>query len=105
MDQYIGLDVSLKETHLYVVDAQGVVLAQGREVTHPELLAKTIRSLAPAARVVVLETGGQSSWLQRALLALGVPAVIVDSLRAKAALPCRINKSDIDDGGLNYGDT
>jgi hypothetical protein len=44
------LDVSLKETHICVVDAQGVVLARGREVTHPELLAKTIRSLAPVAR-------------------------------------------------------
>lgn len=97
MKQYIGLDVSLKETHICVVDGDGAVLARGREVTHPELLAKAIRSLAPAARVVVLETGGQSSWLQRGLSALGVPAVIVDARRAKAALSCRLNKTDAND--------
>ena len=31
MEQYIGLDVSLKETHFCVVDVAGVVLARGRE--------------------------------------------------------------------------
>jgi len=60
-------------------------------------LAATIVRLAPAARVVVLETGGQSSWLQWDLEALGVPAVIVDARRAKAALLCRMNKTDPND--------
>jgi len=97
MEQYIGLDVSLKETHICVVDGAGAVLARGREATQPELLAKAIEALAPAVRVVVLESGGQSSWLQRELSALGVPAVIVDARRAKAALSCRLNKTDAND--------
>lgn len=97
MEQYIGLDVSLKETHICVVDAAGTVLARGREATQPELLAAAIGRLSPSARLVVLETGGQSSWLQRALSALGVPAVIVDARRAKAALSCRMNKTDAND--------
>ena len=97
MEQYVGLDVSLKETHICVVDGAGTVIARDREVTHPELLAAAIERLAPAARVVVLETGGQSSWLQRELVALGVPAVIVDARRAKAALSCRLNKTDAND--------
>ena len=97
MDHYVGLDISLKETHICVVDGAGAVLARGRETTHPELLAATITRLAPSARVVVLETGGQSSWLQRDLEALGVPAVIVDARRAKAALSCRMNKTDPND--------
>lgn len=97
MEQYIGLDVSLKETHICVVDESGAVVARGREVTHPELLAKAIEALAPALRSVVLESGGQSSWLQGALSALGIPAVIVDARRAKAALSCRLNKTDAND--------
>ena len=97
MEQYIGLDVSLKETHICVVDGAGAVLARGREATQPELLAKAIGRLAPAVRVVVLESGGQSSWLQRELSALGVPAVIVDARRAKAALSCRLNMTDVND--------
>ena len=57
MEQYVGLDVSLKETHYCVMDSAGDVVARGREVTHPELLARALGRDAPAARVVVLETG------------------------------------------------
>jgi predicted NBD/HSP70 family sugar kinase len=35
MEQYIGLDVSLKETHICVVDGSGAVVARCREATHP----------------------------------------------------------------------
>tara|TARA_R110001606_G_scaffold171136_1_gene316772 strand:+ start:266 stop:1297 length:1032 start_codon:yes stop_codon:yes gene_type:complete len=97
MEQYIGLDVSLKETHICVVDRDGTVQARGREATQPELLAAAIRRLAPQAQLVVLETGGQSSWLHRELTARDVPAVIVDARRAKAALSCRMNKTDAND--------
>jgi len=97
MEQYIGLDVSLKETHICVVDGTGAVVCRGREVTHPELVAAAIGRLAPSARVVVLETGGQSSWLQGGLAAEGIGAVIVDARRAKAVLSCRLNKSDAND--------
>lgn len=97
MEQYIGLDVSLKESHICVVDETGAVLARGREVTHPALLAKAMEALAPSLRLAVLETGGQSSWLHGALSALGIPAVIVDARRAKAALSCHLNKTDAND--------
>jgi len=97
VEQYVGLDVSLKETHFCVVDAAGNEQVRGREVTHPELLVSALARHAPSARVVVLETGGQSSWLQRELEAAGVPAVIVDARRAKAALSCRLNKTDAND--------
>ena len=94
MEQYVGLDVCLKEIHYCVVDAGGGEVARGREVTRPDLLAA---ALVRSARVVVLETGGQSSWLQRGLEAAGVPVVIVDARRAKAALSCRLNKTDVND--------
>ncbi len=97
MEQYVGLDVSVKETHYCVVDGTGAVVARGREATHPELLAGALRVHAPAARVVVLETGGQSSWLQAALEGLGLPAAIVDARRARLALSCRLNKTDAND--------
>lgn len=54
MEQYIGLDVSLRETHISVVDAAGTVVARGREVTQPELLADAITWLAPSGITVTL---------------------------------------------------
>jgi transposase len=97
MKYYIGLDVSLKETQVCVVDESGGIIGRHREVTHPALLAALISKVSVAVETVVLETGGQSSWLQRELLALGVPAVIVDARQAKAALSCRMNKTDVND--------
>ena len=61
MEQYVGLDVSLKETHIWVVDGAGAVIARDREVTHPELLAAAIGRLAPAARVVGVGGGASTS--------------------------------------------
>ncbi len=46
MEQYVGLDVSLKETHYCVVDADGVELARGREVTRASL-QKNARTFDP----------------------------------------------------------
>lgn len=97
MEEYVGLDVSLKETEICVVDAGGAIAARDRVSTEPDLLAAALERLAPRAITVVLETGGQSSWLQRELAARGLPAVIVDARRAKAALSCRMNKTDTND--------
>jgi transposase len=97
MEQYVGLDVSLKETEVCVLDVRGSELARGRVATAPEALAGWLLEHAPEAVVAVLETGGQSSWLCEGLEALGVPAVIVDARRAKKALSCRINQTDAND--------
>ena len=97
MEHYVGLDVSLKETHFCVLDGAGSVVFRGREATHPELLSRALARHAADARVVVLETGGQSSWLHGALADRGVAAVIVDARRARLALKCRLNKTDAND--------
>ncbi len=97
MEHYIGLDVSVKETHICAVDGKGEVVGRGREVTQPELLAQAIKDLSSSPLVVVLETGGQSSWLHGELVAHGLPVVIVDARRAKAVLNCRLNKTDAND--------
>ena len=66
MDQYVGLDVSLKETHFCVVDGTGAVLARVREVAHPELLARALTRHAPAGA-----GGGSGDWRAVKLAATG----------------------------------
>lgn len=58
MEQSIGLDVSLNETHICVVDGSGRVVSRGREVTHPELVAAAIRRLAPRAGLLFSRRAG-----------------------------------------------
>ena len=97
MSYYVGMDVSLKETHLCVLRDGGEIVARGRVASEPAALAAWLGAHAPDALRVVLETGGFSSWLASGLQALGVRAVIVDARLAKKALSGRANKSDAND--------
>ncbi len=49
MEQYVGLDVSLKETSICVLDGSGETVWQGEVSTSVETLARSIRRKAPHA--------------------------------------------------------
>jgi len=97
MSYYVGLDVSLKETHICVRVPGGRVAASGCVATCPVAIAAWLGAHAPGAETVVLETGGLSSWLCEGLCEQGVGAVIVDARLAKGALSGRANKNDAND--------
>ncbi len=95
--QYVGLDVSQKETALCVVDQGGKVLFESKIPTDPGVLARVIRKRAPAAERIGFETGTMSFWLWHELKRIGLPVVCVDARHAHAALSVRMNKSDPND--------
>ena len=97
MDDYIGLDVSLKETAISV-RRDGKRIWRGKCSSDPSLLAEVIRQRAPLARRVVFETGPLSVWFYHALSAEGLPAICIDARHAKAALDMAPNKTDANDG-------
>lgn len=57
MTQYVGLDVSMKETKLHVLDEAGQRVWRGRCATEPAAIAATVRRYAPTAVRIGLETG------------------------------------------------
>ena len=57
MEQYVGLDVSLKETSLCVVDQTGTTLWQGKCASTPECIAAVLTRRAPGATRIGLESG------------------------------------------------
>jgi len=97
MDQYVGLDVSLKSTAICVVDARGKIVREGVVVSDPEAIATFIASYAPEAVRIGLESGATSTWLWTELKQLGLPVICIDARHAKAALKMQINKSDRND--------
>ena len=97
MDQYVGLDVSLKETFVCVVDASGEVVCEKSVGTTPETIAKFIEKRAPSAVRVGLESGLLSTWLWHGLRALDVPVVCLDARHAASALKMQVNKTDRND--------
>jgi transposase len=85
MEEYIGLDISLKDTAISV-RRNGKRVWRGKCASDPQLLAAVIRERAPQAKRVVFETGPLSVWFYHELTAQGVPAICIDARHAKAAL-------------------
>jgi transposase len=97
MAEYVALDVSLRSTSVHIVDQQGRRLWRGTCPTDATAMVDTIRRHAPAVERVGLETGMLSTWLCHELAEAGLPVVCMDARQAKAALSCRINKTDAND--------
>jgi transposase len=85
MEYFAGLDVSMEETHVCVVDRDGAVV---RETKVPSIPADIEAALsgAPACRRVVFETGRMAPMLYHGLTECGVPVVCIESRQAHQAL-------------------
>jgi transposase len=97
MEYYVGLDVSLKQTSICVVDQSGSVVREGVVDSDPEAISVYVRSKAPGAVRIGLETGPTSTWLWTELKRFGLPVICIDARHAKAVLKMQINKSDRND--------
>lgn len=96
MKQFIGLDVSLKDTFISVRE-EGRRVWRGKCASDPKLIAEVIRKRAVNAERVVFETGPLSTWFYHALTRDGLPAICIDARHAKAVLDMAPNKTDAND--------
>lgn len=96
MNQYIGLDVSLKDTAISIRQ-DGKRIWRGKCPSDPKLLAETIRKHAPRVRRVVFETGPLSTWFYHALTAEGMPAICIEARHAQKVLNETLDKTDAND--------
>ena len=96
MEEYIGLDVSMKETSVSIRRA-GERIWRGKCASDPRTIAELIRKRAPAVKRVVFETGPLSIWFYHSLRTEGLPAICIDARHAKAALDMATNKTDAND--------
>jgi len=63
VEYYVGLDVSLKRTSICVVNQTGSVVREAAVDSDPEAIAGFVRSNAPGAVRIGLETGPTATWL------------------------------------------
>ena len=71
MRHYVGLDVSLKETAICVVDETGIVVREGKAPSEPEEISDWLSGLGFPVAKVGLEIGGLARWLYAELRGLG----------------------------------
>ena len=97
MEYFAGLDVSIEETAICVVGDDGKVVLETEVPTEPELIAEALERFAGRLRRVGHEAGSVSPWLHAGLLALGLPAVCLETRHVRAALSAQRNKTDAAD--------
>jgi transposase len=85
MKYFAGLDVSMEETHVCVIDQDGKVILEARTPTAPKAIAAAL-ARGPAVERVLFETGRMAPSLFHGLTALGLPVVCVESRQAYQAL-------------------
>jgi transposase len=94
VEHYAGIDVSLQQSSVCVVDATGRIVRETRVASEPEALARFFRELGVPLTRVGLEAGPLSQWLHAGLVAAGLEAVLLETRHVKAALSAMIVKSD-----------
>jgi transposase len=97
MEYYVGLDVSLKQTSICMVNQMGSVVREGVVDSDPEAIAAFVKSQASGVVRIGLETGPTATWLWTELKRLGLPVICIDARHAKAVLKMQINKNDRND--------
>lgn len=85
MDYFAGLDVSMEETSICVVDREGIVVHEAKAASTPEEICSAL-GRAPQCRRVVFETGRMAPMLHHGLIDRGVPVICIESRHAYQAL-------------------
>src|SRR5260221_12263829 len=83
MDHFAGLDVSVKETSICIVDDTGRIVREVKVASEPEALLKVLGSQAYRFKRIGLEAGPLSQWLFSALAEAELPVGAFS--RAKAS--------------------
>ena len=97
MRYFAGLDVSLEETAICVVDDAGLIVREARAVSEPEALVTFFRGCGLVMERVGLEACSLTAWLHQGLTEAGIAAICIEARQAKAAMGAMPNKTDRND--------
>jgi transposase len=97
MEHFAGLDVSVKETSVCIVDDTGRIVREAKVASEPEALLAVLRNPAYRFKRIGLEAGPLSQWLFSALAEADLPVICVETRHMRAVLKAQINKTDRND--------
>jgi transposase len=97
MKHYAGLDVSVKETSICVVNETGAICREMKVPSHPDDLVQALKNPAWQFGRIGLEAGPLSQWLFSGLAEAGLPAICIETRHTKAFLKAQVNKTDRND--------
>jgi transposase len=97
MEHFAGLDVSVKETSVCIVDGTGKIVREAKVASEPEALLQVLMTSRYHFKRIGLEAGPLSQWLFNALAEAGLPVICVETRHMRAVLKAQINKTDRND--------
>ena len=97
MDSFAGLDVSVKETSVCIVDETGKIVREVKVASEPDALLAVLKNAAYRFKRIGLEAGPLSQWLFSSLAEAGLPVICVETRHMRAVLKAQINKTDRND--------
>jgi transposase len=97
MEHFAGLDVSVKETSVCIVDETGRIVREAKVASEPAALLAVLNNFSHHFKRIGLEAGPLSQWLFSALAETGLPVICVETRHMRAVLKAQINKTDRND--------
>ncbi len=97
MGYFAGLDVSLEETAICIVDDAGKIMREARAASEPEALGAFFGACGMTMERIGLEACSLTAWLHAGLTEAGLPAICIEARQAKAAMGAMPNKTDRND--------
>jgi transposase len=97
MDHFAGLDVSVKETSVCIVDHTGRIIREVKVRSEPDALLMVLKYPVYHFKRIGLEAGPLSQWLFSALAEAELPVICVETRHMQAVLKAQINKTDRND--------
>jgi transposase len=98
MEHYAGIDVSLEQSSVCVVDGTGRIVREAKVASEPEALIRFLGQLGLVVTRIGLEAGPLSQWLHAGLTQAGLEVVLLETRQVKAALSAMVVKTDRRDG-------
>src|SRR6201747_598066 len=97
MTHFAGLDISLEESAICVVDETGRIIKEMRVASEPTALIAALTGLDLSLERIGLEACSLTAWLHDELRAAGLPAICIEARQANAAMKTMPNKTDRND--------
>jgi transposase len=97
MELHVGLDVSLDQTSVCIVDGKGTKVLEASVASEPEALCLAIKPHVAAVSRIGVEASAIGIHIARELLAEGLPVIVVETRQMRSALSAMRNKTDRND--------
>ena len=94
MKYFAGLEVSMEETSICVVDETGAVSCEGRATSDAGAIAAWLERTGVTVARLGLEAGPLSAWLHSGLVAAELPAICIETRRMRGATILMAVKTD-----------